>query len=147
MAMYHANEFTLELPEDAQDKTVHIFALPDRGPSGLSIVVARERPQPGEALDVFAERTLVALSGQLPVLTVLGRERIVLDGRPALGSDYTWSSSQGKVFQRQVITYDAEHDLMLVITGTCRDSLDPRFEGVIDAFLAGFRFRSGAGRK
>jgi hypothetical protein len=142
MSTYHANEFTLDLPEGLHDKSVQIFALADQGPSDLSVVVARERPHPGEAALGFANRTLTALSEQLALLTVLSKEAVELDGAPAIRTDYTWSSSQGKMFQRQVVAHAVAHDQMLIVTATCRDAMSPRAEAVFSAFLAKFRFRA-----
>ncbi|MEP7124241.1 MAG: DcrB-related protein [Byssovorax sp.] len=145
MSTYHANEFTLDLPEGMHDKSVQIFALANQGPSDLSIVVAREKPNQGEAMPAFANRTLTALSEQLPVLTVLSKEAVQLDGQPAIRTDYTWSSSQGKMFQRQVVTHAVAHDQMLIVTATCRDAMSPEAEAVFAAFLAKFRFRDAEG--
>lgn len=141
MPTYHANEFTLDLPRDLHDKTVHIFAMAEKGPSDLSLVVARERPAEGEALEAFVERVLATLSVQLPGLVVLERRTVEVDGERALQTDYTWQSTQGKMFQRQVVAPARPHDLMLLITGTCRDQMSPDAEQVMAAFVAGLRFR------
>jgi hypothetical protein len=142
MGIFHANDFIVSLPSGLKDKTVHMFSLTDDGPSDLSVVVARERPQSGETLDRFAERILSALLGRLPLLQVLKRETIRLDNQPAVATDYTWQSPQGKMFQRQVVVYAKAPNLMLVITGTCRDRLSGKLEAMFTEFLAGFRLRA-----
>ncbi len=143
MNLYHGNEFIAALPDGLKDKTVHIFSLTDDGPSDLSVVIARDKPKAGETAERFAERILSGLLGRLPLLQVQKRETITVSSVPAVATDYTWQSPEGKMFQRQVILYAKAHHQMLIITATCRgDSMASKWEGMFKELLENFRLRT-----
>ena len=143
MSVYHANEFIVGLPDGLKDKTVHIFSLTDEGPSELSVVVARERPKSGETLERFGERLLSALIGRLPLFHVNKKEVTSLSGQPAISTDYSWQSPEGKMFQRQIILHARAQNQMLLITATCRgDRMAARWEAMFGEFLTNFRLRA-----
>jgi hypothetical protein len=142
MGIFHANEFVVNLPDGLKDKTINAFSLTDDAPSDIAIVVTRERPQSGETIDRFADRSLAALLGRLPMLEVLKKEVIRVDNQPAISLDYTWMSPEGKMFQRHVMVYARLPNLMLIITATCRERMASRWESMFNDFLAGFRLRT-----
>ena len=142
MSLLQASEFALNLPDGLKDRTVNILSIAEEGPSDFNIVVTRERPQAGEALDRFAERMQAALLSRLPLFQVLRREVIRVDNQPATLLDYTWQSPEGRMFQRQVILHARGPNLMLVFTGTCRDKLASRWEAMFNELLAGLRLRA-----
>lgn len=140
MSIYHGNEFIVALPEGLKDKTVHIFSLTDEGPSELSVVVARERPKAGETVELFAERLASALLGRLPMFRLLERKQVRVDNQPAISTDYTWNSPEGKMFQRQVIVYAKAQNQMLLVTATCRgDKIAAKWEAMFGDFVNNFR--------
>lgn len=141
MSIIHATEFVLSLPDSLKDRSINIFSLTDDGPSDFSVVVSRERPQPGETLERFSERALTAMLSRLPLFHVEKREILRVDGQPAIQLDYTWQSKDGKVFQRQVLVHVPRLNVVLLITATCRDKLGSRWESTFAELLAGFRLR------
>lgn len=142
MGIVHATEFLLNLPDGLKDRSIQLFSLTDEGPSEFNIVVARERPRAGEALERFAERAHSALVARLPGFLMERRELIRIDKEPAILVDYTWQSPEGKMFQRQAIVHARGPNLMLLITATCREKLSARWEAMWGDFIAGFRLRA-----
>ena len=141
MSVFHANEFLANLPDALKDKTINMFTLTDEGPSEFSVVVSRDRYK-NDDLDAYIERQVAALLPRMPLFKVTKRERIVIDKQPALLIDCTWQSPQGKLFQRQVAIYFKPTSHMLLITGSCKDPIKPRWEALFNEFLANFRLRS-----
>lgn len=143
MQVYHGNEFLVALPEGLRDKTVHLFALTDEGPSEVSIVVARERPKAGETVELFVERLTSGLLSQLAAFRMLKRESCTIDNQPAVRLEYNWNSPQGKMAQRQVILYVKSTNQMLMLTGTCRgDKVTGKLQSMFDQFVSNFRLRN-----
>jgi hypothetical protein len=142
MNIYHANEFVTVLPEGLKDKTVNIFSLTDEGPSELSVVIARDKPQKGEDLDAYAQRQLAMLQQRLSMFRVLRREPATLGGEPAVSVDYTWQSPEGKMFQRQVMVFVKATGGALLLTATSRDQLAPKWEAAFANMLTNFRLRT-----
>ncbi|MEZ4310311.1 MAG: DcrB-related protein [Polyangiaceae bacterium] len=140
MAVFHANEFLTNLPDGLKDKTVHIFALTEEGPSDLSIVVTRDAKKGGEDLESYVERQLNALAPRLPAFRLLKKDKTTVDKQPAITFDTTWQTADGKMFQRQVTLHTAKN--VLIIAGTCRgDHFKSKWESMFNEFLAGFHLR------
>lgn len=142
MASFQATEFSTRLPTGLKDRTVNIFSLTDEGPSDLSIVVARDRPVGGETLAAYVDRQLALLQQRLPLFRLVKKDAIELDQQPAVQMDYTWQSGENQMFQRQMIVHAPATDVMLLVSATCKASLDPRWEAMFNEFLADFRLRS-----
>jgi hypothetical protein len=142
MNVFHANEFVTILPDGFKDKTVNIFSLTDEGPSELSIVAARDRPQKGEDLDAYVARQLGVLAQRLTLFRVVRQERTKLDEQPATVVDYTWQSPEGKMYQRQVVVFVKATGAALLLTATSKDHLEPKWEAAFNGMLANFRLRA-----
>ena len=140
MAVFHANEYLVSLPDGLKDKTVNIFSLTDEGPSELSIVVTRDVRKGGEDLEAYVERQLNALMPRLPAFRLLKHEKTTLDKQPAILFDSSWQSPEGRMFQRQITLYAAKCVLVIVAT-TKGDQLKSKWESMFNEFLAGFRLR------
>jgi len=141
MSVFQANEFLANLPDALKDKTINMFTLTDEGPSEFSLVVSRDRWK-NDDLDVYVDRQIAGLSPRMPLFKVTKRERLVVDKHPALLMDCTWQSPQGKLFQRQVTVYFKPTSHMLLITGSSKDPIKPKWEALFNEFIASFRMRS-----
>jgi hypothetical protein len=142
VAIFHANEYVLNLPDGLRDKSVQIFSLTDEGPSEFSVVVTRERPGPGETVERFVERGVASLLSRLPLFRVLEREVVRIDDQPAIVTEYAWQSPEGKACQRQAVVYTKGPNLMIVVTATYRgDSMPAKWKAMFGELLAGFRLR------
>jgi hypothetical protein len=139
---YQANEFTTTLPEGLKDKTVHIFSVTEDGPSPLSVIVTRDRPQEGETLDKYAARQTQLLQHRLPLFRVLKKGDAEVDGQPAVQIDYAWQSGEGQMFHRQVMLFAPAAGVMLILTATAKTRLEPQWEAMFSAFVAGLRLRT-----
>lgn len=146
MGVYHANEFLFQLPDALKDKTVHIFSLTDDGPSEFSLVIARDTLQKGEDLGRYVVRQRELFSRNLPGFEHVSEASRTIDGRKALQTDHVWRTPNGRMHQRQVavISPDSPADAprALLITATCKDRLDAKWEAVLEETLATLRFRT-----
>lgn len=141
MAVFHANEFLVNLPDALKDKTINMFTLTDEGPSELSVVVSRDRYK-SDDLEAYIERQVAGLLPRMPLFKVVKREKMTVDKHPAVLLDCTWQSPQGKLFQRQVSLYYKPTSHMLLITASCKDPWKPKYESLFNEFLSNFRVRS-----
>lgn len=61
---YHINEGSFSLPPDAEDRSVNMVVL-NAGPGGFTLVVTRDRLEPGEALLELMQRQIRTLGLQV----------------------------------------------------------------------------------
>lgn len=139
MTTFQAHEFSAGLPQGLKDKTVNIFSLTDEGPSDFSLVVARDQKIEGETFVAYVARQLALLQQRLPLFRAIRKSDMELGRQAAVQIDYTWQSGETQMFQRQVIVFAPAASVMLLITATCKERLEPRWEAMFSEFLSHFR--------
>ena len=100
---YTTNEFAFNLPETLHDRSMHIFALSDHGPSDLSIVISRSAVDASATLAGQFAALMSELAQQLPGYQVLDRSNRVLAGSvQAAEMRYTYKHEGVPLLQRLV---------------------------------------------
>jgi hypothetical protein len=130
MRPYRLNEADLQVPEEWKDTTIHAFVLPgEEGGGAASFVVTRDADAGDLDLQSYADQQLVKAAQQLPSYELVTRGAAVIDGQPAIQSDYTWTTPEGvTVRQRQACL--RHQKLILVLTLCARDATFSTYEPV-----------------
>jgi len=92
------------LARGLKDKTIHILSLTDQGPSGMSVVVTRERVEPTDTLDAYALRQFKILRQQLPMFRMAEATKLEVDKQPARQVDFFFQA-RGLDVQRQTTVF------------------------------------------
>lgn len=145
MPLYYANDFTFEIPASLKDKTHHILASADEGPSDFNIVIARSPIDPTETLDTYAEKLLKELAKALSKYRLLARNTIEVAKLPALQIDYQWANEGQQLSQRQVsFIWDMpEHGPRLVqITATAQGAFTIEHVETLTNLIATLQLRN-----
>lgn len=145
MAMQHIQDATFELPEGLMDRTVHMFALSDTGPSAFNLVMHRADGIEEETIDAFADRLANELSRGLAKFDLKDRLPCEVDGCPAIELSYSFRQEGQFLHQRQVVVFvtGANSDLptALLVTGTCPGAFGPEWNEAFDTMLKTVKLR------
>ncbi len=134
MSRFHADEFTLDLPEALQDRSVNIFSVRPNGPNDFSLVIVRDWMDQGANLDDVLERYRSEMAAKLPQFRRLSECDVLVDGCAGKQSDHIWKTDDGIVHQRQTIVSLGEKSnvdgrgRILVFTATCPKGITPQWE-------------------
>lgn len=132
--MYYFNEGSLELPQEWQDKTIHIFsATKDNNSNGLSFTISRDNMPWGMAFDEFAEREIVSLSRQLKNYRQLNKQTGTLAEHHMVSNEFSWDAEQGHIHQYMVFI-DTKPQV-LIFTATMVGLLSEQQKEKIDVIL------------
>lgn len=137
MATYRMNDAMLELPDDWEDKSVHVFASPDSSASPVTLVINKDGLKSGQDLADLAEQRLDELESMLKQFTLLERRQIEIAGKTALEAEFKWRSDAGLMHQRQIFL--SHLDRVLVITITAPRELREQQRAQVDLILSSLR--------
>jgi hypothetical protein len=144
LAVYYTNELSLELPTGLKDKTHHIFALTDEGPSAFNIVIARNPVTQEETPESYGDRMVTELARALPDYRLMERAQILVDHEPALRLRYRWLNQGVWMNQTQVSvfhTVSPELRQVIQITATTTNDRSAEWDRVFDDVIASTRLR------
>ena len=133
---YQLNECSFELPPTFEDQSVNIFR---RASGRLAIVFIRDDLETGDTIDSYAARQLKTLSSSLGQFKLLKQNPCQIDHRSAIAFEFSWTTAEGPVFQRQVMLLHRER--ALVITATEPGQFQPENEIVWREVLASILVR------
>jgi len=139
MSEYLLNEFSFQMPEGLKDKTNHIFALTDDGPSEFNIVVSRSPIDARETMGSYRFRLKQELSRALAGFNLLSEREITLDGSPALELRFQWFLQGRPMHQTQVSFFQQIEDdprLVVQIAGTVDGAQPGRWEEPFQKMLS-----------
>jgi len=115
---YNLNEGTFELPKNTQDRTVNVLILSD-APAGLSLVVNRDRLEPGENFEGFIKRQLHTVSRQVRQFQEHARRNVKVGASQLTGLQLDSSFKQnGQTFHQLQTVFQLPSGLILVTTLT-----------------------------
>jgi hypothetical protein len=132
-------EFTANLPEGFRDQSVNIFTVAQDGINRLSLVIAREDPEPDDTLETYAKRTLDGLEKALPEFKVIEQQMTEVNRVDAFVFDARLGSTQGPLFQRQGLLFVEQRALSITASGSAAhaDAVRDQFW----KFVSSMRFR------
>jgi hypothetical protein len=145
MAAYYANELVFECPSELKDKTHHIFALSDDGPSVFNVVISRNSIAIEETLQTYGARLIKELQSALPQFRLLGRDETVVAGERALRLEFRWVMQGTPMRQTQISffhTLEYDRRQVIQIAGTVTDGLAEPWDQVFENIIASIRLRT-----
>jgi hypothetical protein len=140
MATYNTSDFSINLPDEAIDATVHAFAFPQGRLYTPTLFIRSERPASPTALSDFVDEQVKLLKAATEALNVVRRRSGVWHRHDALDLLLDFGPPEQRLRQRQVYV-DAQGEsktiYVLVATDTAEtfDSNDTMFNTAILSFL------------
>lgn len=144
---YQFNEGHFQLPAGLRDRTVHMFAVDDEGPSEFTLVVTRASQVEEHSVDAFAQRLSKELRRGLSRFEMKSDLPRVVGGSAARDLAYTFRSEDQVLHQRQVVLLtqgvEGERNALQVIA-TSPKALTPEWAERFEALLDSMVLRDGA---
>lgn len=134
---YQANNFTIETPDDWEDRSIITFAAPALiGEFAANLVITRETIDFATSVEEYAYRQFDIAQKEVAGLKIVAQENTTLAGRPAVEIIQRLSAHGLNLQQLQTfILLDAE---ICVITCTATvgnfNQYLPRFRKILDSF-------------
>lgn len=140
MPRYEHPDVSFEVPRDWDDRSVAAFAAPvGKGKkTGPTVVLTRDKLEPGENLASYADRSLVELVQRLERFSLQKRADLLVADLPAIELRFTWKGHSGLVDQRLVMCATGKR-LVLSITSTAPRPSDMDIDAVMNRILASVR--------
>jgi hypothetical protein len=137
MPRYEHPDVSFEVPRDWDDRSVAAFAAPVPAGKkvGPTIVLTRDKLEPGENLAGYADRNLVELAQRLEKFTLQKRSDVTVSELPAIELRFTWKGMGGLVDQRLVMCATGKR-LVLSITSTAPRAAGVDMEATMNRVLA-----------
>lgn len=144
--LYHANEFTFDLPVLLKDKTINVFSLDDTEPGDFSLVVSRGPILEGENISSFTARQLKQFAKTLAGFQLLRHVDLVVNQKvPATFLDFKWTSQSSAVNQWQLAFLAVEkaqqREVAILVTGTCKDQFTPEWAKIFESVVQTIQLR------
>ena len=141
-APYLTNELSFIRPAGFLDKTFHVFAQTDTGPSPFSLVIGRSQVEEDADLESMSQQVVKEMEGPLAHLEwIHPLTPIEIAGVEACEFEYRWRQQGKPVHQIQILFMhtDEQHNRLLIqVTGTSNNLYGmlveerARFYGVIE---------------
>jgi len=142
MKMKTNDQFSIELPDGWDDRTVHIFMGPDENGVQHMLSLLIDRETGGIDLSEYARERIDQITATMQSVEMLkDEERTLADGTPAYECVYKWVPPDGKPIFRKVV-YLMCDGVGYTFTGTfskkTMKTIGVEVEGMINSFrLAG----------
>src|SRR5262245_52188819 len=115
MSVYRINEADIDVPSTWTDNTLNAFTLPAPNSTGVANIVITRDTLGDKDIEAYADQQLVEAAKKLSGYQLLSRAHTNVDGRPAIETNYVWTTPQRvEIHQRQ--TCVARGDRVLVFT-------------------------------
>ncbi|MDG5493416.1 DcrB-related protein [Niveispirillum sp. BGYR6] len=132
-------DFSFQLPDDWTDRSMIAWAGPsdNSGPVAPNIMVAYDRPRPGEALGAYVNRQMADLSARAQGFQLELRRDVMLSGRQAVEVLFQWNSGAGMVKQRQLYAQLPDGRLISIVNTAPAErfaACDQQFLAMLNSF-------------
>jgi hypothetical protein len=138
ISIYKANTFTLNLPEDWEDKTVYILTGPVTGGVQHNVIINVEQNVSFDNVEDYAEWQIGALEGELKGCRLLKKGKKTLEnGLPAYEAVFRWyPTDELRIYQQQiyVLVQNTGYKLTASFTKKTRKTLGPMVEQMMLSF-------------
>lgn len=127
-------DFSFQVPDDWTDRSMIAWAAPpdDSGPVAPNIMVAYDRPRPGEDAGAYVNRQLQDLAGRANGFQLELRRDVMLAGRQAVEIVFRWNAGADIVKQRQLYSLLPDGRVISIVN----TAPAPRFADADKLFVA-----------
>jgi hypothetical protein len=132
-------EFSFQVPDEWVPRTIISWSAPPAAGRSVTpnVVVAYDRPEPGEDLDTYANRQLKDLAARARQFHLDLRRPVVLGGRAAIEAIFHWDSGGGVHKQQQVYSLLPDGTVILIANlASLADfaAIEPLFRSILGSF-------------
>lgn len=144
--MHYTNELIFERPPGLVDRTAHVLAAGEGGPTPFTIVISKSSLDPFDTLATMVDRIEAELSRSLEAFRLTARKDDVVAGQPAVLLQFQWVQNGVQLFQKQAafIAPLAEGPTLMQVAATATAEAAPDHAAGFSAMLASLRLRSPA---
>jgi len=135
---YRGDGFTVDLPEDWRDTTIHTLEGPAKDGIQHNILITAERDLPFETAVQYAESQISSLESELKGYRLLDKGPVTLDnGLPGHRIIFSWQPSENLlIYQHQmyVLVDRTGYKLTATFSKTTYKTLGPAVQGILMSF-------------
>lgn len=135
--LYRANDFTIETPEEWEDRSIITFAAPSQiGEFAPNLVITREAVDLEMSVEEYAYRQFDIAQQEVAGLQIVSQENTTLDGRPAVEIVQRLSAHGLNLQQLQTFILLQAEICIITCTATVGsfNQFLPRFRKILDSF-------------
>ena len=134
---YQANDFTIETPDEWEDRSIITFAAPSQiGEFAPNLVITRESVDTKTSVEDYAYRQFDIAQKEVAGLQIVTRENTTVGSRPAV--EITQRLSAHGLNLQQLQTFILLDEEICIITCTASvgnfNQFLPRFRKILDSF-------------
>ncbi len=134
---YQANNFTIETPDDWQDRSIISFvAKVAPNEFAPNVVITREPIDPDASVEDYASRQFAVTQAEVEGLQIIEQNNLTVGGRPAVQIIQKIAAHGLNLRQLQTFIL-ADNEIFIVTctsTGASFDQHLPRFRNIIQGF-------------
>lgn len=135
---YQANKFTVETPDDWQDRSIITFVAPS-APNEFApnVVITREKVDAELSVEEYAYRQFEVAQQEVAGLKIIEQQNTTLSGRPAVEIVQRLSAHNLNLQQLQMFVLLHEEICVVTCTATVGSFSQflPRFRKILDSFF------------
>jgi hypothetical protein len=134
---YQANDFTIETPDEWEDRSIITFAAPGQtGEFAANLVITRELVDIETSIEEYAYRQFDIAQKEVAGLQIVAQENTTVGGRPAVEIVQRLSAHGLNLQQLQTFILLDEEICIITCTATIGNFKQflPRFRKVLDSF-------------
>ena len=134
---YQANDFTIETPDEWEDRSIITFAAPSQiGEFAANLVITRELVDIETSIEEYAYRQFDIAQKEVAGLQIVTQENTTVGGKPAVEIVQRLSAHGLNLQQLQTFILLNEEICIITCTATVGNfnQFLPRFRKVLDSF-------------
>jgi hypothetical protein len=134
---YQANDFTIETPDEWQDRSIITFAAPSLiGEFAANLVITRELVDTETSIEEYAYRQFDIAQKEVAGLQIVTHENTIVGGKPAVEIIQRLSAHGLNLQQLQTFILLNEEICIITCTATVGNfnQFLPQFRKVLDSF-------------
>lgn len=137
---FHGNNFTLDVPDDWQDRSIISFvAKVAPGEFAPNVVVTKEAVDPDASVEDYANRQFTVTQAEVQGLSVIEQHNITIGGKPAVQIVQKIAAHGLTLHQLQTFVLADEEIYIVTCTSSAANFAQhlPRFKKIIQSFRLG----------
>lgn len=135
--LYQANNFTIETPNDWQDRSIITFVAPNQtGEFASNVVITREAIDAKLTVEDYANRQFAIAQREIAGIKIVEQNNITLGGKPAIETIQNLSANNLALRQLQIFVLLDREICVITCTATVGNFNQnlPRFRKILESF-------------
>lgn len=135
--LYQANSFTIETPNDWQDRSIITFVAPNQtGEFAPNVVITREAIDVKLTIEDYANRQFAIAQREIAGIKIIEQNNVTLGGKPAIETIQNLSANNLALRQLQIFVLLDREICVITCTATVGNFNQnlPRFRKILESF-------------